>query len=85
MGVSLGRETRHALRDPGGLAEPLEIVAQPGEGPHDVEVVDLDEVAPPAVEEDQLAQRERLEGAPETRSHAARRPRHPAHLAVLRG
>src|SRR5256885_3622610 len=70
--VVLGRQTRHALDDPRRLPESLEVTADPVEGMQDVEVIDPDQLAPARVEEDQLAEREELEGAGEPRADPAR-------------
>src|SRR5690242_6480413 len=53
------------------------------EGAHDVEVVHLHQLAAPAVEEHQLAEREQLERAAEARAGAARPPGDAAQLAVV--
>ncbi len=44
------------------MSQALEIPANAFEGVHDVEVIDLHQIAAAAVEEDQLAEREELEG-----------------------
>ncbi len=63
--VPVGGEPDDALDRPGGAAEPFQLGAETHEGMEDVEVIDAHEVAPAGVEEDQLAQGEGLERAPE--------------------
>src|SRR5881296_876744 len=57
--------------------------AETHEGMEDVEVIDADELAPAGVEEDQLAQGEGLERAPEARARAPGRSGHASQLAEL--
>ncbi len=85
MGIAIGGEARHHLHRPRALAEALQVLAHPDERAHDVEVVHLDQLAPPAVEEHHLAQREQLERAPEARPGPAGRAGDAPHLAVLAG
>ena len=85
MRIAVGGEARHHLHRPRALAEPLQVLPHSDERAHDVEVVDLDQIAPPAVEEHHLAEREQLERAPEARAGPARRPGDAPHLAVLAG
>ena len=82
--IAVGREPGHALDGPRPLPQPLEVLAHADEGRHDVEVVDPNQLAPPGVEEDQLAQREQLEGAAEARARPARRLGHAPQLADTR-
>src|SRR6185369_3671727 len=69
--------------DPGRLAERVEILAEGRERMRHVEVVDVDEVAAPGVEEDELAEREELQGAAESRPDPARGLRYPAQAAEV--
>ena len=69
------REPGHDLHDPGRLAQPPEVFAQRGERMRHVEVVDADQLAPPGVEEHQLAEREQLERAAEARLQSPARAR----------
>src|SRR3972149_1719028 len=71
--VVVGREPRDALDDPGRLPERLQIFPQAAERAPDVEVVDPEQGAPARVEEDQLAEREKLESAAEPRARPPRR------------
>jgi hypothetical protein len=71
VGIAIGRQPPHALGHPGGLTQPLQILADAGEGMDHIEVVDPDEIAAPGVEEHQLADGEQLQGAGEPRFHAA--------------
>ncbi len=81
--ITVGRQPRHALHDPGRLAEPVQVLAHVGERLHDVEVVDAHQLAAPGVEEDELPEREELEGAPEARPHPPRRLGDSTKLPVL--
>src|SRR5262249_11334614 len=63
--IALGSQPRHALDHPRGLRQLLEVLAHAIEGPRDVEVVDADQLAAPAIEEDELAERAELERAAE--------------------
>src|SRR5574341_495827 len=81
--VAVGGEARHALDDPRAAAESLEVLANAVERADDVEVVDLHQLAPARVEEDELAKREELEGAREARLHATRGAGDPTDLAEI--
>src|SRR6266849_4050112 len=59
------------------------MLAHSHEGMDDVEVVHPHQVAASRVEEDELAQGEKLEGTAEARARPPRRFGHPAHLAVI--
>src|SRR5207244_9078720 len=78
-----GGQSRHALDHPRRLGQPIQIVAYPVERAGDVEVIDADQLAAAAVEEDELAERAQLEGAAEPRAHAPGGLRHAADLAEI--
>ena len=79
--IAIGRQPGHTLDGPRALPQPLEVLAHADEGRHDVEMVHPDELAPPGVEEDQLAQGEQLERTAESRAHPTRCLGHAAQLA----
>src|SRR4030095_1674005 len=81
--VALRGQPRHALDDPCRLRQRLEILANPVEGARDVEMVDADHLAPAGVEEDELAERAELQGAPESRAHAPGRLRDAPDLSEI--
>lgn len=81
--IAIGGQPSHTLEGPRPLSQPLEVLAQADEWRHDVEVVHPDELAPPGVEEDQLAQGEQLEGASESRAHPTGCLGHAPQLAEL--
>ena len=85
VGVALGREPGHASPPTHAASpEPLRGArAASTNGRDDVEVVDADQLAPPGVEEHQLAEREQLERAAEARAQPARRLGDAAHLAEV--
>ena len=85
MRIAVGGEARHHLHHPRPLPEPLQVLPHPRRRAHDVEVVHLDQLAAPAVEEHHLAEGEQLERAPEARPGPARRAGDAPHLAVLAG
>ena len=64
--IALGGQPRHALDHPRRLRQLLEIFADPVEGTRDVEVIDADQLAAPAVEENELAEGAELERAAES-------------------
>src|SRR5215470_16653474 len=65
------------------MSESLEVLPHGDERLDDVEVIHPDQLAPARVEEQQLSQREELEGAPKARARSARRLGDPAQLAEL--
>src|SRR5205807_10458558 len=67
VAVLLGGEPGHALDDPRRVPEPVEVVADPAERMHDVEVVDAEQVALAGIEEHEFPEREQLERAAEPR------------------
>src|SRR5262245_27665706 len=83
MRIAVGAQPCHELHGPCSLPEALEVLAEPDKGCHDIEVIHLNENAPPAVEENQLPQREQLEGAAEPGPHPPSCLGHAANLAEL--
>ena len=81
--IPLAREAADALGHPRALAQALEVAPDTIERPHDVEVIDPDEVAPPRVEENELAQREKLERPCEPRLEPTGRPGNPSDSPLL--
>src|SRR2546426_1207376 len=81
--IAIGGQPADALGDPRRVSQAPEIPANAFEGVHDVEVIDLHQIAAAAVEEDQLAEREELEGAAEPGSHPPSRPGDAPNLAVV--
>ena len=63
--IALAGQPRHALDHPRRLPQPIQVLAHAVEGARDVEVVDPNQLASPAVEEDELAERAELERAAE--------------------
>ncbi len=81
--IAIGRQPGHTLDGPRPLPQSLEVLAQADEWRHDVEMIHPNELAPPGVEEDQLAQGEQLEGTSESRAHPTGCLGHTPQLAEL--
>ena len=81
--VAVGGKPGHTLDSPRPLPQPLEVLAQADEWRHDVEMIHPNELAPPGVEEDELAQGEQLEGTSESRAYPTRCLGHAPQLAEL--
>ncbi len=83
MRIPLGRQAPHGLNHPRALAEPLEVLPEPAEGPTDIEVIEPQEVAPFPLEPDGLAPGEELKRPAEAGSDAPRAPGDGGELAEV--